>query len=283
MSSGEQHRHATALRDQGANARPRLVFGDDGSASCDVVWLWVNNHRWPGWRISVVTARIPELGPPVGAERATPHPWDPPHPRHLLTEDAGQVEHLFAEADPRLALGSCSDATLVAVGPRGRGLLKQLHIGSTTEWLIGAGSPAPVVVVRSARTTRDVLLCVDGSAHARSALGALLDLPWLTTCRVTVLGVDDGYTRPGAAVDEAAGALRDAGVRDVQPEVVDAFRHTGTFDVRSVILSTVTETSPDLVALGARGAGGFRGLIVGSVTTAVVRHVGCSVLVATTG
>ena len=31
---------------------PRLVVGDDGSASADVVWLWINNHSWPGWRIS---------------------------------------------------------------------------------------------------------------------------------------------------------------------------------------------------------------------------------------
>ena len=24
---------------------PQLVFGDDGSAAADVVWLWINNHR----------------------------------------------------------------------------------------------------------------------------------------------------------------------------------------------------------------------------------------------
>lgn len=38
------------------------VFGDDGSAAADVVWLWINNHRWPGWRISVVTAHHPPWG-----------------------------------------------------------------------------------------------------------------------------------------------------------------------------------------------------------------------------
>src|SRR5207342_301857 len=59
---------------------PQLVFGDDGSAAADVVWLWVNNHRWPGWRISVVTAVKPPLGAPVGTERSTAHPWEPPTP-----------------------------------------------------------------------------------------------------------------------------------------------------------------------------------------------------------
>ena len=31
-----------------ASETPRLVFGDDGSPSADVAWLWVNDHPWPG-------------------------------------------------------------------------------------------------------------------------------------------------------------------------------------------------------------------------------------------
>ena len=258
-------------------------MGDDGSAAADVVWLWVNNHRWPGWRISVVSARVPKAGPPVGAERGTLHPWDPPNPRQLFTDEA-EIEHLSAETDPRLALDSCSDAALVAVGPRGHGLLKNLHIGSTTEWLIGAGRPlAPVVVVRSARATQDVLLCTDGSDHAVAALEALLALPWLTTCRVAVLGVDAGLDQTGGAVDHAVAQLREHGVKQVTHEVVTALTHAAEFDVRSVILTTIADLSPDLVAVGARGTGGIRGLLVGSVAAAVVHRAPCSVLVAKTG
>ena len=263
---------------------PRLVVGDDGSAAADVVWLWVTNHRWPGWRISVVSARVPPVGPPVGAERAALHPWEPPHQRRFLPADDVVVEHLYAESDPRLALDSCADAALVAVGPRGHGLLKHLHIGSTTEWLIGARRPlAPVVVVRSARATQDVLFCSDGSAHAQSALDTLLDLPWLADCRVAVLGVNDGRNTTEAAVEEAVATLREHGVDHVKQEVVDAVPGTAQFDVRSLILKTIAEESPDLVAVGARGTGGIRGLLVGSVTTAVVHHAPCSVLVARTG
>ena len=258
-------------------------MGDDGSAAADVVWLWVNNHPWPGWRICVVTAQVPKIGPPVGAERATPHPWEPPHPRQLFTGEEVEVEHLFAETDPRLALDSCDDAALVAVGPRGRGLLKHLHIGSTTEWLIGARRPlAPVVVVRSARATKDVLFCTDGSGHARSALEALLVLPWLTNCRVSVLGVNDGRNQTESAVEQAVARLREHGVDQVEHELIEALPHTAEFDARSVILRVVAEQAPDLVALGARGTGGIRGLLVGSVTAAVVHHAPCSVLVAKT-
>jgi len=285
MGSADQHREVGGAAEarSPSDVLPRLVFGDDGSADADVVWLWINNHRWPGWRVSVVTAEIPDSLAPVGAERAAPHPWEPPYPRRLLSDDGVQLEHLFAESDPRLALDSCSDATLLAVGPRGRGVLKHLHIGSTTEWLIGAHRPlTPVVVVRSARPTKKVLLCMDGSDHARSALAALLDLPWLANCRVAVLGVDDSRHRTGDAVQEAAKALQAAGVADVKQDVVKAVRHTAGFDVRSAILSTIEDTKPDLIAVGARGTGGIRGLLVGSVATAVVHHAPCSVLVAKT-
>lgn len=263
-----------------ASMAPRLVFGDDGSAAADVVWLWVNNHSWPGWRVSVVTAAQPPVGAPVGAERSTLHPWEPPRPRRLFTDEA-EVEHLFAEADPRLALDSCSDAALVAVGPRGHGMWKKLHIGSTTDWLIGTHRPlAPVVVVRSARVTREVLLCTDGSDHAEAGVDALLALPWLTTCRVTVLGVDDVNNQTEAAVAQAEERLRAHGVPHVTHRVESALSHTADFDVRSVILTSIADLSPDLVVVGARGTGGIRGLLVGSVAAAVVNHAPCSVLVA---
>ena len=116
----------------------------------------------------------------------------------------------------------------MAVGPRGHGLLKHLHIGITTEWLIGARRPlAPVVVVRSAKATKDVLFCTDGSAHPRSALEALLMLPWLTSCRVTVLGVNDGRNQTDAAVEQAVATLREHGVVQVKHEVVEALASHG--------------------------------------------------------
>jgi nucleotide-binding universal stress UspA family protein len=266
---------------ESARIAPRLGVGDDGSLAADRVWLWVNNHHWPGWRISVVTARAPENWQPDGAERAILRPWAPPHPRRLLTGDEVEVEHLFAETDPRLALDSCADAAIVAVGPRGNSLLKYLHIGSTTEWLISARRPlAPVIVVRSAWETNHVLYCTDGSAHARSALDALLRLPWLRGCRVSVLCVDDGRdiatTKP--AVEQAVARLQAHGVDQVTHELIEP-----DGELRSVILRNIADKAPDLVALGARGTVGIRGWLVGSVTAAVVHQATCSVLVANAG
>lgn len=281
MNTADHDNGKPSSRPKSARTAPRLVVGDDGSPAADVVWLWVTNHRWPGWRISVVTARMPEIGATVGAARATLHPWSPRHPRQLFDGDDVEVEHLFAETDPRLALDSCADAAIVAVGPCGRGLLKYLHIGSTTEWLIGSRRPqAPVMVVRSGRSTKDVLYFTDGSAYARLALDDLFVLPWLRSCRVSVLCVDDGRnsTTTEAALAQAVARLRAYGVAQVTREVIEP-----DGELRSVILRTIEDRAPDLVAVGARGTGGIRGVLVGSVTAAVVRQAPCSVLVARTG
>lgn len=261
---------------------PQLVFGDDGSAAADVVWLWINNHPWPGWRISVVTAQPPPLGPPVGPERSSLHPWSPPSPRRLFAADERtRVEHLVAEADPRFVLDSCEDAALVVVGPRGKGVLKHLHIGSTTEWLISAHRPlAPLTIIRSGRRTQRILLCVDGSSHAQQAAQTLAELPWIADCDITVLGVRGGHTEAERGVEEAAALLHARGIKLLGRRLTESITQTAAFDVRSTILDTIATDQPDLVAMGTRGLGGIRRMVLGSTASAVVHHATCSVLIA---
>ncbi len=259
-----------------------VVFGDDGSSSADVAWLWLTNHAWPGWRVSVVTARPPADGPVVGAARATPHPWEPESPRRLPgAEDSPPVEHLLAEADPRLVLDSFGDAGLMVIGARGTGPMKRLHIGSTAEWLVSAHRPlVPVVVVRSARPTRRVLLCVDGSDDARLAARTLAGMPWVGGASVTVLGVEDGRADAERAVAEAEELLKAAGVGSTSVLRRATIARTAAFDVRSTILEVIAEEQPDLVVTGTRGVGGIRRAFLGSTASALLHHAPCSVLVA---
>ena len=254
-----------------------LVFGDDGSTAADVVWQWISNHAWPGWRISVITATDAPSGSPVGGAEDL-HPWQPPTPRQLPGGAGADVELLTAAVDPRILLDSFSGAGLVAIGPRGQGVLKQLHIGSTAEWLLHSPS-APLVVVRSGRPTRKVLLCVDGSVDARRAAMTLAAMPWLGDCQVTVLGVQDGRAQAERGVEDALNLLRPTGAV-LEERLVEAIRLTATFDVRSVILDAIAGDQPDLVALGTRGLGWVRRMVSGSTATAVVHHARCSVLVA---
>jgi nucleotide-binding universal stress UspA family protein len=251
-------------------SRPTVVFGDDGTPAADVAWLWINSQRWPGWRLEVVSARPPEAGPPLVRERAQLHPWDPPHLRPLFAEaEFAETEHLTAEADPRLVLSRASD--LLVIGPRGPGLLKSLHLGSTADWLL-SHPPAPMVIVRHGCAVRSVVLCVDGSIHAERATDALADLPWAGQLDITVLAVDDRRCDVEAATAAATERLDRVGAR-ITSSIVRG-------QPTPSILSYLEDATPDLVALGTRGLTGLRRLRVGSTAAAVARAATCSALVA---
>ena len=259
-------------------ARPQLVFGDDGSGAADIVWAWISAHTWPGWRVSVVTAEAMTFGGTGSGVRSSSRPRDPSENRRLMVgPEVTEVELSTTTGDPRIVLSSYEDASLVAVGPRGRGVLKQLHIGSTTEWLLHSPA-APLVIVRSPRPTRKVLLCVDGSTHARQAAHAVARLPWIDGCRVTILGVQGHDAQPEAGIAHAADLLGSAGAV-LDERLVESIRFTATFDVRSVILEMIVDDVPDLVALGTRGMGWMRRTFIGSTATAVAHHAPCSILV----
>lgn len=255
--------------------KPVLVFGDDGSTGADAAWLWVCEQRWPGWRAEVLTAVTPPIGPPPGAEAATPHPWDPPAPRRAFAETAlAEVSHLRAEADPRLALGAMTDASLIVIGPRGAGVLKALHLGSTAEHLLHH-LPAPLLIARHAAPVRRVLAAVDGSVHARRAVAALAGMPWLDSVEeVSVLrvhaGDDDGDG--DAETRAAADLLPIAGVESIVCHARGS--------VASTILDEARARSADLIVMGTRGVGMLKRAVVGSTASAVSRLAGCAVLLA---
>lgn len=256
-----------------------VTFADDGSEGADVAWLWLNNHPWPDWAVEVLTVHPVTAGPPTGPEAAQPHPWQPDSPRHVFAETGlADPVNLTAYGDPRAVLGGRADTDLLVVGARGRGLWKALHLGSTAEWLLQC-PPAPLLIVRRARRTERVLVCVDGSAHATRAVQALAGLPWLGRCAVTVLGVGEHERDPEAAVAAAARSLADRAARvDTvlrKPGSLDVFTH-----VRVDIFDTMGALAPDLVVVGTRGLAGLRRLRLGSTASAVARHAPCSVLVA---
>lgn len=261
---------------------PRLVFGDDGSAAADVVWLWLNNHVWPGWHLSVVTAQPPDpLAPDPDADSSL-HEWQPPVPRMLFEHAQPEsLEYLTAAAEPRAVLEECAaDADLIAVGPRGHGVLKAMHFGSTAEWLVSGDRPGvPVIIVRSARPIRQALVFVDGSAPAQRATEALAGLPWVGDCQVELVGITDGTNDPAAGLARAEETLTGIAAA-VETKEAAAMRATLGMDAKSVIVDLVAETHPDLVVLGTRAQTGIKRLLMGSTAATVARTAACSVLVA---
>ncbi len=257
--------------------QPVLVFGDDGSTGADAAWLWVCEQRWTGWRAEVLTAATPPIGPPPGADAATPHAWAPPSPRSAFAEsDLTEIVHLRAEADPRLVLGSMTDASLMVIGPRGEGVLKALHLGSTAEHLLHH-LPAPLLLARRATPVRRVLAAVDGSVHSTRAVAALATMPWLDAVEeATVLRVRAGETDADAAPDDEARIAADL----LPVAGVEALVCHARGSVASTILDEARTRSADLVVLGTRGVGLLKRAVVGSTASAVARLADSAVLLA---
>ena len=249
---------------------PVLAFGDDRSKEADICWSWIQGQSWEGWRLEVVTAEPHADMAPVDPEEAELHPWDPDDPRPAGSAGFDVIEHLRAEIDPRVALISKS-WDLVAIGPRGGGVLKGLHLGSTADWLLREPT-SPLVIARQPGSVRSVLLAADGSAHAHRALQTLLDLPWVGGLSVDVVSVDDGSTDTGRAQDEAISALSGAGA--------DARGKTVQGSPKKAILDEIDRNAPDMVVMGARGIKGIKRLVVGSTTAAVAHSTDRTLLIA---
>jgi nucleotide-binding universal stress UspA family protein len=238
-----------------------LVFGDDGSQAADAAWRWLNNHRWPGWKVEALTATEPPR-PLTASEHHAPLEWDPTWEREVRAEaELGSVTFMTAEGDPRVLLDDRDDADLIVVGAQDRSHLKALWVGSTTEWLLHH-PPAPLAVIRSDRVVRRATYCTDGSAHSQRALEAFVRLPWSSSVEVTVACVEDGHVDPDAAVARASSVLDGANITSTVE------RRRGR--PRAVIPDLVNETQPDLVVLGTRGLTGWKRMRFGSTAAAVV-------------
>lgn len=239
---------------------PTITFGDDHSVAADLAWLWITCHDWPGWHLDILTAVMPPIGP-VTDERPQPHEWTPPHPRRVQSDlGFGNVTQSTVAEDPRLALSHSTD--LLVVGPRGPGLVKALHLGSTAEWLL-LHPPSPMLIPRHGRTTRTAVIFHDGSAHADKATATLARIPWVTQLEITVVTVNDGRADPAAAASAATQTLATAGA---------AVHHRQlTGDPSHELLCDLEQHPADLVVFGTRGLTGIRRLRLGS-TAAVIAH-----------
>ncbi len=184
-------------------------------------------------------------------------------------------------------------ASLVVVGSRGESRFGRLLLGSTAGHL-AAHAACPVLVVRGRpRPGSPVLLAVDGSPAARGAVEFAFTEASLHGTDLIALHIWNTRTErayEGAADppfvtydedrlrDEEQRVLAEAlgGLRERYPDVTVHRRL-----VRGRIRSTLIDASADagLVVAGARGHCGFTGLLLGSVSQAVLHHAHCPVAV----
>ncbi len=106
----------------------------------------------------------------------------------------------------------------------------------------------------------------------RDKLDQTLDLPGSTS---TVQNYNDEMDRRSERLlDDSFDLATKEGLTDVETEAIPEFE-----SVTKQILESSQSKKVDLIVLGTRGLGGFKKLLQGSVSSAVVTHADCNVLV----
>jgi nucleotide-binding universal stress UspA family protein len=127
-----------------------------------------------------------------------------------------------------------------------------------------------------------ILVATDGSKSAERAVAAAAELPWPEGSEVRVISVVD----PLEGMPETIAAHRarnEKVLADARARVEKGGRPASSALVvgRPVpaILDAAADWGAGVIVVGARGLGAVRGLLVGSVSSAVARAAACSVLV----
>lgn len=283
-----------------------VVVGVDGSeSSLAAVEVAAREARLRGAKLRVVHAFIwpvmqvslgpSPLGPPDGglqnmADRLVEEAVERARTKAPEVEISSEV----VTGEPLTVLEAESHtADLVVVGSRGMGAFVGLLLGSTAVHLAAHGR-CPVLVVRG-RPEADgpIVLGVDGSAAGEKAVdfafteaelrkAPLVALHAWTTWNAPMPEPQDAsapYANPPGALAEMEERLLAetlAGHRERHPDVVVEQKvvHDGT---REALIEA--SRSAQLLVLGARGRGGFTGLLLGSVSQALLHHSHCPVAV----
>lgn len=201
------------------------------------------------------------------------------------------TEMPFEPAAP-LLLELSRDARMIVLGSSGRGGFTGMLAGSTAV-AVSAHASCPVAVVRGrAEPGGPVVAGVDGSPTSERALAVAFDeAAWREVPLVAVHAWSDaGFGVPlptpdfdWAEVEREQRLMlseRLAGWCERYPEV-RVERVVVRDRPRDELLAR--SRAAQLVVVGSRGRGGFRGLVLGSTSQALIHHADCPVLVVRPG
>lgn len=203
-----------------------------------------------------------------------------------------EVRKIVESGSPAYSLiEHARDAELTVVGSEGAGTIRKALIGSVSAQ-VTSHAPGVVTVVR--RTTGEgagphsgrIVVGVDGSHAAEEALRAAFEEAHLRRAGLTVLCVcpEDAGVRDTPFVDDRV--LRELARERFERSVESWQVKYAEVRVEKIFLEgdpvteliTATEGAR-LLVVGSRGVAGLRGVLLGSVSSAAVRHALCPVTV----
>jgi nucleotide-binding universal stress UspA family protein len=282
-----------------AAARPVLV-GMDYSADSRTAGQYA---AWEAMRRGVPLRLVHSIDPPPAYGAVVPMNAMVNDATRLLSNFADElraqhpevaVEHSIVTGGAAATIVSQStEASLVVVGRRGAGGFPELLTGSVSAQA-AAHAHAPVVVVRhdgAPPPAGPVVVGVDGSEQSQAVLAFAFDQARARHCALVAVYAWDipsyQYLGPvghrdhdlAQARDRAEGALAEtlAGWSDKYPEVELSRHAIHSASPAAALRDAAAEAG--LLVVGSRGHGGFVGLLLGSVSRALVGHARCNLAV----
>jgi nucleotide-binding universal stress UspA family protein len=212
---------------------------------------------------------------------------------------AGSVNIVHAEpVDAILGEATRVQADAIVVGWRGHGPVHRLLAGSVSRGVVRAAPCSVLVVHRSRPAVRHIVVGFDGSDNCRRAVELVARLETPAGGRVVLLSAVERLYVPTAGVLPAISAEVAAEIRRTNEEQTKKAQRdlataaqplskagwevstavTGGAPLRD-LLATIAQVRADLLVVGARGASGIEGLLVGSVAEGALNRSPVPVLV----
>lgn len=198
---------------------------------------------------------------------------------HSDFPELGRIEYqLCSGGGATVLLEQSRTAALTVVGSRGVGGFSELLLGSVSAQ-VAAHAHGPVVVVRppvdvppgpeqaptGAAPLSPVVVGYDDSAAARAALPFAVAEARRRDARLVLLNICD---RGGE--EEAAKMLARAVAEHAQGGIAVETRIVAAGNAEKAMVEASADAG--LIVVGSRGRGGFAGLLLGSVSRALVHH-----------
>jgi nucleotide-binding universal stress UspA family protein len=286
-----------------------IVVGVDGSAGSDEAVRWAAQlaaHRglqlrivhalrltvpWQGFGLAEASALVDSVR--NGGERIL---RDAVRLARLVDEQITITTDMPTERPMPLLIGLSRSARMIVVGHTGEGGFSDMLLGSTAAAVV-SHAHCPVMVVRgrfgSARVPEEgpVVVGIDGSPVSDMAVALAFDESSLRGVPLIALYAwnDDTfgdryntsqYLTAWDSIKDSEQLLlaeRLASWRERYPDV-EVRREVVGERPRHALLEW--SASAQLVVVGSRGRGGFRSMLLGSTSQALVHHAQCPVLVA---
>jgi nucleotide-binding universal stress UspA family protein len=280
-----------------------ILVGVDGSAESDAAVAWATREavlrRLPITLLHVVAPVV--VGWPVGQLYPNMPEWQKDNAQEVL-EKARQTltasldgsdppetrpETVYASVAPTL-IDASKEARMIVAGSQGMRALGRMLLGSVSTAMI-QHAHCPVAVIHSQDATPDanapVLVGIDGSLASEGALALAFDEASRRGVGLVAMHVwSDVGVFPALGMDwrdrESQGAEvlaeRLAGWDEQYPDV--RVRRMLECDKPARWLLQESERA-QLVVVGSRGRGGFPGMLVGSVSSAVAHSAKTPVIV----